>query len=65
VPGVRAAGVGGSVFGGRAGEVAFFEAVAVALEREDLGVVTRRSIMAAAVISSPKISTQAEKAWGT
>src|SRR5262249_33074286 len=54
-----------SGFGGAgaraAAAVAVAEPVAVALEAEDLGVVDERSIMAAATVSSPKISPQAEK----
>ena len=50
-----------SVFGRRpAVKVAALEAVAVAFDGEDLGVVNETSIMAAAVASSPKISPQAE-----
>jgi hypothetical protein len=44
--------------GGGATGVVAFEAVRVALDVDDLGVVTRRPIMAAATVSSPKTSPQ-------
>ena len=42
-------------------EVLAAQAVALALEREDLAVVDVRSIIAVAAMSSPKISPHAEK----